>query len=388
MPVRKHDPKQLREAGLTEKELHAITEDFSQKSTDYEQTSQYVTNILLKTPGVHSVRYRVKDPTHLAEKILRKKLLDKERILTLETYEQEITDLAGIRILHLFKNDWQRIHEFIMNTWELKEKPTAYYRKGDPEDFLQMFEGCDVKPHDYGYRSVHYIIETSPTKAKRYVELQVRTIFEEGWSEIDHKIRYPNFSDNPLTNNLLMILNRLAGSADEMSNFVQQLSNHLTESQDNYIKLDRKRAELQRIIDKKSTSKEDKWVLQGFADMLSTATDVELPDLTKGSGSIFLNHLLFTKSFLRGKVRVLQEGEAKGLSERMIAYIQQEVGEPKPGHIRLMAPLTYDESVRLYNAVLDEFPGALGSISIVAGREAVAAAANDFLTKIDRVKKA
>jgi putative GTP pyrophosphokinase len=204
MPIR-HDAKELKKAGLTEADLQLIRKDFIHKIPDYEQTAQYVTNVLLKTSGVHSVRYRVKNPDHLTKKILRKKLDNKQRILTVASYEEEITDLAGIRVLHLFKNDWQDIHKFIINTWELKETPIVYYRKGDSTAFLKMFEGCETKEHPYGYRSVHYIIETSPTKSKRYVELQVRTIFEEGWSEIDHKIRYPNFSDNPLTNNLLMI---------------------------------------------------------------------------------------------------------------------------------------------------------------------------------------
>ncbi len=53
--------------------------------------------------------------------------------------------------------------------------------------------------------------------------MQVRTIFEEGWSEIDHKVRYPNFSEEQTTKYFLDIFNRLAGSADEMGSFVKAL---------------------------------------------------------------------------------------------------------------------------------------------------------------------
>jgi hypothetical protein len=60
------------------------------------------------------------------------------------------------------------------------------------------------------------------------VELQVRTIFEEGWSEIDHRIRYPRQSDNPYLANFLAIFNRLAGSADEMGTFIKALAGHVT----------------------------------------------------------------------------------------------------------------------------------------------------------------
>ncbi|MBF9239503.1 RelA/SpoT domain-containing protein [Hymenobacter sp. BT683] len=272
---------ELKEAGLTSEGMQAIRQDFVKKVTSYEHTAQYITNLLLKTPGVHSVRYRVKNPLHLHKKIVRKKLENNERVITLATYEEEITDLAGIRILHLFKSDWQHIHKFIMNTWTLKERPIAYHRQGDSPAFLKMFEECDIKEHPYGYRSVHYIIETSPTKAKRYIELQVRTIFEEGWSEIDHKVRYPSFSDNPLTNSLLMILNRLAGSADEMSSFVQELSIHLEQSQHELEKMQEERdeqiAKLNSLIDNPETSKQIKSTLEGVAKSISHSPQFILP---------------------------------------------------------------------------------------------------------------
>ncbi|EKH2437192.1 hypothetical protein O4M18_004240 [Escherichia coli] len=84
-------------------------------------------------------------------------------------------------------------------------------------------KGCRIKLHDAGYRSVHYVIKTRPIKDEIFTEIQVRTIFEEGWSEIDHRIRYPDISDDHLINHFLMIFNRLAGSADEMGAFIFEL---------------------------------------------------------------------------------------------------------------------------------------------------------------------
>lgn len=238
--------KSLEEAGITWEELIAIQEDFKNKYSGYEQAAQAITNVMLKTPSVHSVRYRVKDSTHLMEKIVRKRLLDRERNIIVDNYEQEVTDLAGIRVLHLFKSDWRRIHKFITETWALHEQPVAYYREGDSAEVLGMFtkQDCSVKQHPAGYRSVHYIVKTSLTKAQRLVEIQVRTIFEEGWSEVDHKLRYPNSSDNPLTNELLLMLNRLAGSADEMSSFVQGLRLYLRQNESAQDKLKQERDEL------------------------------------------------------------------------------------------------------------------------------------------------
>ena len=255
--------------------INAIKADFQTKNAQYEQSAQYIAGVLLKTPGVHSVRYRIKDPNHLAEKIARKKRENSERVITLDKYEEEITDLAGVRVLHLFKGDWQAIHAFIQNTWILKEPPTAYYREGDSQQLLEHFEsqGCEVKKHPAGYRSVHYIIKTSPTKAEQFVEIQVRTIFEEGWSEVDHKIRYPNFSDSPLVYNLLMMLNRLAGNADEMSSFVQDLSTHIENSASEYARMEQEKNtqidKLQEIINKSKISAKDKNTLQEVAKSMT-----------------------------------------------------------------------------------------------------------------------
>jgi ppGpp synthetase/RelA/SpoT-type nucleotidyltranferase len=179
----------------------------------------------MKSQKVHSVRYRIKDPEHLIEKIIRKKIEDKNSNLTLENYKEELTDLIGLRALHLFKEDWEFVNDFITTTWDLKQNPIANYRKGDTEQIIEFFKkkGCEPKEHKYGYRSIHYIIKTQPGKQVHYGEIQVRTIFEEAWAEIDHTIRYPYDLENPIFFQFLLILNRLSGSADEMGSFIQFL---------------------------------------------------------------------------------------------------------------------------------------------------------------------
>src|SRR5438876_274426 len=121
-----------------------------------------------------------------------------------------------------------------METWGrdfLHETPIAYIRKGDAGAVIdaQKAAGCRVEEHRWGYRSVHYLIRSRPAKVARITELQVRTLFEEGWSEIDHQVRYPRASDNPLLGELTVIFNRLAGFADEMGSFIKIMSVHLAE---------------------------------------------------------------------------------------------------------------------------------------------------------------
>ena len=63
---------------------------------------------------------------------------------------------------------------------------------------------------------------------KIYTEMQVRTVFEEAWSEIDHIIRYPYDVNNPILNEYLSIFNRIVGSADEMGTFIKNLKIQLS----------------------------------------------------------------------------------------------------------------------------------------------------------------
>lgn len=190
------------------------------------ETAVLLSSMLQQGNEVHSVRWRIKDPEHLMAKIIRKKIEGacKYNDISEENYHSIITDLIGIRVLHLFKRDWQGIHKLIHSMWKLAEKPVIYIRDGDDSE-LKVFQetDCLVKVHKAGYRSVHYIINTRPMKDEIFTEIQVRTIFEEAWSEIDHRVRYPNFSDNQLINYFLMIFNRFAGSADEMGTFVLDL---------------------------------------------------------------------------------------------------------------------------------------------------------------------
>lgn len=48
--------------------------------------------------------------------------------------------------------------------------------------------------------------------------------------EIDHKVRYPNFSDDKLIESILQTFNRIAGSADEIGSFVVWLAESLKAS--------------------------------------------------------------------------------------------------------------------------------------------------------------
>ncbi|MFK9007576.1 hypothetical protein [Pseudomonas pergaminensis] len=216
--------------------LTAISLDYQRQGPQLKEYAAMLARVVQQYNGVHSVRWRIKDSEHMLEKIVRKRAAKSEKYLTInvENYYSIITDLIGIRALHLFKNEALAIDASIRENQLLikSEQPLVYTRKGDtvPEDLFPK-ERFDHQEHPAGYRSVHYIIQAQPQKRQVYAELQVRTIFEEGWSEIDHQVRYPNFNSDKMVDIFLAIFNRLAGQADEMGSFVQALAQVSTSTQ-------------------------------------------------------------------------------------------------------------------------------------------------------------
>jgi ppGpp synthetase/RelA/SpoT-type nucleotidyltranferase len=55
----------------------------------YEPAAKEIVERLITLKTVHSVKYRIKDPEHLIEKIIRKKLESPRRIYTIENYSKK-----------------------------------------------------------------------------------------------------------------------------------------------------------------------------------------------------------------------------------------------------------------------------------------------------------
>lgn len=231
--------------------LKDIYEDYIDYKTSYENQAGFIANILRSQKTVHSVKSRIKDPDRLIEKVIRK---TKDRKIkygddfqfTVNNYKNEINDLIGIRVIHIFKDQWPEIHEFIIKTWKVIEI-TANVREGDN---IEVFEdpNIEVRSKASGYRSVHYLVEFYPTNQKVIAEIQVRTIFEEGYGEIDHRLRYSHDEIPEILKSNLLLFNRIAGSADEMASLINNLSKEWGKKEENYKKvIEEQRAEISRL---------------------------------------------------------------------------------------------------------------------------------------------
>ena len=76
-------------------------------------------------------------------------------------------------------------------------------------------------------KNSHYIVKYKGY----YVEIQGRTLFEEGWSEIDHDIVYPYYKDDEMLTDFSKLLNRLSGMADEMSSYFRRMKEEREEKE-------------------------------------------------------------------------------------------------------------------------------------------------------------
>jgi|TARA_R100001509_G_scaffold72790_1_gene40587 ppGpp synthetase/RelA/SpoT-type nucleotidyltranferase len=243
-----------------------IEKDYKAYKGELHRAAKFLAETLQPCEQVHSVRWRVKEPSHVLEKIVRKRAQGSEKYekINVDNYKELITDLVGVRVLHLFKSDWRGIHQFITDKWKPQEQVIAYTRKGDQDSSNENYSenGIKVEVHEHGYRSIHYIIATAPTNNQILSEIQVRTIFEEGWSEIDHKIRYPNFSDNELVAYFLTIFNRLSGSADEMGGFVRDLAKQISVNESKFNEAEQKKqehlAKIEELAEKLSKEQQEK----------------------------------------------------------------------------------------------------------------------------------
>ena len=248
-------------------DLLLIYDDYKKSEDDFKQQAELLFKKIITFRHVHSCKFRVKDPEHVIEKIIRKALKGGE-IITIENYREKLHDLIGLRAIHLYKEDWESLNTQIKEKWGhcFIGEPVANIREGDSSQFIAQFEGSGgiIKKHQFGYRSIHYILTVPYDGKNYYAELQVRTIFEEGWSEIDHDIRYPYNEDNPLYQNYLGILNRLAGASDEMATMLRFIDRDQNEKLQYIAELKEEIAELNNKLRAKSLLQRIKAFLQSI----------------------------------------------------------------------------------------------------------------------------
>ena len=105
-----------------------------------------------------------------------------------------IEDLLGVRVITFIKSDLFAVSEIIEKEFDILEGPDDKSEK--------------LSTREFGYRSIHYIVKLNEKRAElpecsEYkelkVEIQIRTIIENAWAEVEHHWNYkPDNGDNLL----------------------------------------------------------------------------------------------------------------------------------------------------------------------------------------------
>jgi putative GTP pyrophosphokinase len=181
-------------------------------------------------PDVYAVKSRLKDVEHLREKLRRKPEVCEDNFF------DQINDLAGVRVLHLWPSQFAAIDRHIKkrigNDWQLHEAPKAY--TWDPETkkyFLAL--NLDVEEKESYYTSVHYVVKPNNESAVTTCEIQVRSLLEEVWGEIDHSINYPAKTAITVCSDQLLVLAKLIGAGSRLISSIE--SSHRTGSTQDFL---------------------------------------------------------------------------------------------------------------------------------------------------------
>jgi ppGpp synthetase/RelA/SpoT-type nucleotidyltranferase len=151
------------------------------------KTKEFLSTILSSNGIVpHSITSREKAPEDLREKITRAGEVP-------DALFNGITDLAGVRIIAYFPSDVDRIVPLIEKEFNIDSKHS-------------MDKRLSSDPAIFGYASVHFVVEFRPERLKlpEYAlfdkmkcEIQVRTILQHAWAEIEHDIVYKSPGEIP-----------------------------------------------------------------------------------------------------------------------------------------------------------------------------------------------
>ena len=123
---------------------------------------------------IEHIKSRIKTPESIV-----KKLKKHGYESTLENMVQYVNDIAGIRITCSFTSDIYRIADMIAKQSDIKVLSLKDYMKN---------------PKPSGYQSYHMLVSVpiflSDTVVDTKVEIQIRTVAQDFWASLEHKIAY------------------------------------------------------------------------------------------------------------------------------------------------------------------------------------------------------
>ncbi|MFQ9932863.1 MAG: GTP pyrophosphokinase family protein [Lachnospiraceae bacterium] len=127
-----------------------------------------------KRNPIESISSRLKQPKSIIGKLRRNNWP-----ITVDSLEEHLNDVAGVRVICSFIEDIYSVADMFVKQDDIN----VLIRK----DYIK-------NPKDNGYRSLHLIVEVpiflSEKVLKRRVEVQIRTIAMDFWASLEHQVKY------------------------------------------------------------------------------------------------------------------------------------------------------------------------------------------------------
>ena len=181
------------------------------------ETKFNVLNNRLSIQGEHNPIESIKSRVKSLDSIVRK--LEKLKVpITIESVEENLQDVAGVRVICSFVDDIYKIEECFL----AQEDVTLVKRK----DYIK-------NPKSSGYRSLHLIIKTpiytENGKKDMFVEVQMRTIAMDFWASLEHKLRYKKNISQDTADQLVKELEECAEASAKLDEKMLQIRSRIAE---------------------------------------------------------------------------------------------------------------------------------------------------------------
>ncbi|MCQ2544969.1 MAG: GTP pyrophosphokinase family protein [Clostridia bacterium] len=162
---------------------------------------------------IETIKSRLKSIDSLIEKVERYQVP-----LSVKDIEDQIEDIAGIRVICSFPEDIYTVADCF-----LQQDDVALI---DCKDYIR-------NPKENGYRSLHLIV-TVPIfleheKREVKVEVQLRTIAMDFWASLEHKLKYKKELPADISDRLVGELLECATIGADLDNRMQKIRRQLSE---------------------------------------------------------------------------------------------------------------------------------------------------------------
>lgn len=152
------------------------SEDYALFRRAAAELQDYIAENIADLPQpIHVTQARAKQPESLRSKCRRKGY---------KNPAVQVTDLLAVRVITYFKDDLDAVAARLRNVLQISEAKSRDTRK-------------NLAENAFGYRSVHLVARLKPSEAvfrpslaRRWFEIQVRSILDHAWSEIEHEAVY------------------------------------------------------------------------------------------------------------------------------------------------------------------------------------------------------